>query len=226
MKKGTIVKILLLLALILLSVFFVIKFNFYSFFINRNELANYIKSFGPLSVLIFIALQIAQVLVAPIPGELSGFIGGYLYGPVLGTLYSTIGLTIGSMLAFFLARLLGQPFVERVISPSAIQKYNYFVEHRGTPLIFILFFIPGFPKDTLSYLIGLSRMKAKTFFAICTIGRLAGTVMLSVSGNYAKNGHTAATAIIFAVGIAITVLGSFYHEDILKLLRRKKSLEE
>ena len=222
MAKGTIVKIILLLALILLSIFFVIKLNLYSFFINRDELANYIKSFGALSVIIFIALQVAQVLVAPIPGEISGFIGGYLYGPFWGTLYSTIGLTIGSMLAFYLARLFRQPFVEKIVTTSAIQKYDYFIEHRGTPLIFILFFIPGLPKDSFSYLIGLSRMKAKTFFLICTIGRLTGTVMLSVSGNYAKNDHTAAMAIILAIGIAITVLGSYYHEDILSLLRRRK----
>lgn len=222
MTKGTIVKIILLIALILLSVFVFTKLHLYNLFINRNELASYIKSFGPLSVVIFIFLQIAQVLVAPIPGEISGFIGGYLYGPVLGTLYSTIGLTIGSMLAFYLGRLLGRAFVEKIVDPSAMQKYNYFIEHRGTPLIFILFFIPGLPKDTLSYLIGLSRMKAGTFLVICTIGRLMGTVMLSMSGNYAKNGHAAAVGTIIAVGIAISVLGSYYHENILALLRRKK----
>ena len=223
MTKSTILKIILLLALIPLSIFLVIKLNLYSLFINRDALANYIKSFGALSVMIFIALQIAQVLVAPIPGEISGFIGGYLYGAFWGTLYSTIGLTIGSMLAFYLARLFRQPFVEKVVNPSAIQKYDHFIEHRGTPLIFILFFIPGLPKDTFSYLIGLSKMKAKTFFVICTIGRLAGTVMLSVSGNYAKNGHAAAMFTILAIGIAVTVLGSYYHEDILRLLRRKKT---
>jgi uncharacterized membrane protein YdjX (TVP38/TMEM64 family) len=225
MKKGNYVKIILFLALILLSIFLVVKFNLYTFFTNRDELANYIKSFGPLSVLIFVALQVAQVLVAPIPGEISGFIGGYLYGPVLGTLYSTIGLTIGSMLAFYLARLFGQPFVEKAISPSTLQKYDYFIEHRGAPLIFILFFIPGFPKDTLSYIIGLSRMQAKTFLVICMTGRLMGTVLLSVSGNYAKNGHTGAMMTIFAIGVAITVLGSYYHKKILTLLRRKKTPE-
>ena len=97
-------------------------------------------------MVIFIGLQILQVIVAPIPGEVNGFIGGYLYGPVLGTLYSTIGLTIGSWLAFLLARWLGLPFVEKMINPKIIQKYDHFMEHRGILITFILFLIPGFPE--------------------------------------------------------------------------------
>ncbi len=221
MKKGTIGKIILLLVLILLVVFIIIKTDPYNLFINRKALAKYIESFGPLSVVIFIALQAVQVLVAPIPGEVSGFIGGYLYGPVWGTLYSTIGLTIGSMVAFFLGRLLGKPFVEKIVNPSARQKYESFLQHRGTPFIFILFLIPGFPKDTLSYLIGLTAMKAKTFLVICTIGRLMGTVLLSMSGNFAKNGRNGCLATVLAIGIAISLLALYYHDDILNLLRRK-----
>jgi uncharacterized membrane protein YdjX (TVP38/TMEM64 family) len=224
MTKGIIAKIFLFSALVLLSIVMAVQFDLYAFFINRNALADYIKSFGALSVVAFIALQVLQVLVAPIPGELSGFIGGYLYGPVWGTFYSTIGLTIGSMVAFYLSRFLGQPFVKKIVNPATMQKYDYFIEHRGIPIIFILFFIPGIPKDTLSYLIGLSGMKAKTFLVICTVGRLLGTVMLSMSGNYAKNGHTAAMGIVIAIGIAVSVLGSYYHKRILAFLRGGKKL--
>ncbi len=222
MSRGIILKISLLIALIVLCIFFFIHFDLYNFFKDRERITGFINSFGPLSVVIFIGLQILQVTVAPIPGEISGFIGGYLYGPVLGTLYSIIGLSLGSLIAFFLARWLGQPFVEKVASPATIQKYDYFIEHKGLPVIFILFFIPGFPKDILSYIIGLSRLKASTFILLCATGRLTGTIMLSLSGSYARSNHTGAMATVIAIGVAITIIGYWQHERILLLLNGKK----
>ncbi|OIP89553.1 MAG: TVP38/TMEM64 family protein [Syntrophobacterales bacterium CG_4_8_14_3_um_filter_58_8] len=223
MNRNAIVKILLLLALLLFGVFVFFHYDLYRLFLSRRKLTYFVNSFGPLSVVIFIGLQILQVLIAPIPGEISGFIGGYLYGPVLGTLYSTIGLAVGSWLAFLLARWLGLPFVEKIITPEIIQKYDYFMEHRGIPVTFVLFLIPGFPKDALSYIVGLSRMRATTFLILCTAGRLLGTIMLSASGNYARNGHNTAMVAILGISILVTLLAWYYHEALLNMLRKKKS---
>ena len=223
MKRDDIFKIALLLALILAGVFLFFYYDLYSFFVSKKKIVHFVNSFGPLSVVIFIGLQIVQVLVAPIPGELNGFIGGYLYGPVLGTIYSTIGLTIGSCLAFLLARWLGMPFVEKIVTPQVIQKYDYFMEHRGIPITFILFLIPGFPKDALSYIIGLSHMKMTTFLILCTTGRLMGTIMLSVSGSYARNNQNAAMLAILGISALITLLAYYYHEELLNLVRKRKN---
>jgi uncharacterized membrane protein YdjX (TVP38/TMEM64 family) len=226
MSRGIIVKITLLIALIALCISLFIHFDLYHFFKDRDQVIAFINSFGPLSVVIFIGLQILQVLVAPIPGEISGFIGGYLFGVTLGTIYSIIGLSIGSMLAFFLARWLGQPFVEKITSPAIIQKYDYFIEHKGIPVIFVLFFIPGFPKDILSYIIGLSRLKASTFLILCATGRLTGTILLSMSGNFARNNNNGAMAMVITIGVVITILGSWQHDRILALLRGEKKIQE
>jgi len=223
MNRNDIIKIALLLALILVGVFLFFHYNLYTFFVSRKKIVHFLNSFGPLSVVIFIGLQIVQVLIAPIPGELNGFIGGYLYGPVLGTIYSTIGLTIGSWLAFLLARWLGMPFVEKIINPQVIQKYDYFMEHRGIPITFILFLIPGFPKDALSYIIGLSHMRTTTFLILCTAGRLLGTIMLSISGSYARNNQNAAMLAILGISALITLLAYYYHEELVNLLRKKKN---
>lgn len=222
MNRDDIIKIVILLMLIIVGVFLFFYFNLYTFFVSTKRIVNFVNSFGPLSVVIFICLQILQVIVAPIPGEVNGFIGGYLYGPLLGTLYSTIGLTIGSLLAFTLARWLGLPFVEKVINPRIIQKYDYFMEHRGVLITFILFVIPGFPKDALSYMIGLSHMKTSTFLIVCTAGRLLGTIMLSISGNYARNGQNVATAAILGISALIVILAFYYHDELLALVKGKK----
>jgi uncharacterized membrane protein YdjX (TVP38/TMEM64 family) len=222
MKRNDILKIALLFVLILTGIFLFFHYDLYRLFLSRRKLGEFVTSFGPLSVVIFIGLQILQVLIAPIPGEISGFIGGYLYGPVLGTLYSTIGLAIGSWLAFLLARWLGMPFVEKIITPQIVQKYDHFMEHRGIPITFILFLIPGFPKDALSYIIGLSHMRATTFLILCTAGRLVGTIMLSVSGSCARNNQNTAMLAILGISALITLLAWYYHEEILHLARRHK----
>lgn len=222
MNRDAVIKISLLLALILTGGFLFYHYDLYSFFLSRKKITHFVSSFGPLSVAIFIGLQILQVLVAPIPGEISGFIGGYLYGPVLGTLYSTIGLAIGSWLAFLLARWLGLPFVEKIITPRIIQKYDYFMEHRGIPVTFILFLIPGFPKDALSYIVGLSHMRTTTFLILCTAGRLLGTIMLSVSGSYARNDQHTAMVAILGISVLVMLLAWYYHDALLNLLRKKK----
>jgi uncharacterized membrane protein YdjX (TVP38/TMEM64 family) len=221
MNRNDVLKIAILVVLLLLGVVLFFHYDLYTFFISRRKLVHFVNSFGPLSVVIFIGLQIVQVILAPIPGEVNGFIGGYLYGPYLGTLYSTIGLTIGSWLAFVLARRLGLPFVEKVVSPQVVQKYDYFMEHRGKLITFILFIIPGFPKDALSYIVGLSHMKTTTFLIICTAGRLLGTIMLSVSGHCARNNQPVAMTAILVGSALILLLAYYYHDKLLALVRRK-----
>jgi uncharacterized membrane protein YdjX (TVP38/TMEM64 family) len=223
MNRHATLKITILLTLIVACVFLFFYYDLYSFFVSRKKVVHFVNSFGPLSVLIFIGLQILQVIVAPIPGEVNGFIGGYLYGPVLGTLYSTIGLAIGSGLAFLLARWLGLPFVEKIINPQIIQKYDHFMKHRGTLITFILFLIPGFPKDALSYIIGLSHMKTSIFLLVCTSGRLLGTTMLSISGNYARNDQNVAMLAILGISALLVLLAYYYHEEILNLVRKKRA---
>jgi uncharacterized membrane protein YdjX (TVP38/TMEM64 family) len=222
MNGKAFIKIAVLLAIIVLGIFLFSYYDLYRFFISRRKIIDFVNSFGPLAVVIFIGLQILQVIVAPIPGEVNGFIGGYLYGPVLGTVYSTIGLTIGSLIAFFLARWLGLPFVEKVIDHKILRKYDHFMEHRGTLITFVLFLIPGFPKDALSYIIGLSHMKTTTFLLVCTGGRLLGTTMLSISGDCARNDQTIAMVAILGISALIVALAYYYHEELLHLVRKKK----
>jgi len=114
-----------------IGIFLIVHFNIHSFFMDRERLSELLTSYGATSVLLFIVLQIAQVVISPLPGDVTGLIGGYLYGPVMGTLYSTIGLSIGSWIAFVLARFLGFPFVERIIRPSTIRKIRLLPRAQG-----------------------------------------------------------------------------------------------
>jgi uncharacterized membrane protein YdjX (TVP38/TMEM64 family) len=206
--------------LIGLGTYLFIHFDLYLFFKDRNKLINFIRS-SSYDVIIFILLQIVQVVAAPIPGELSGLIGGYLYGPFWGTIYSTIGLTIGSWLAFLLAHFFGMPLLEKVVKPQTVEKFDHFIEHQGILVFFLFFLIPGFPKDYLCYIMGVSRIPVWTFIAVSTAGRLFGTMMLSITGSVARNEQYLLLAILVAVGTVIFILAYYYHNEILEILKKK-----
>jgi len=186
----------------------------------------FVNTFHPYDEIIFILLQILQVVAAPIPGEVTGLIGGYLYGPVLGTIYSTIGLTMGSWLAFMLARFFGLPLVEKVVRPAIIDKYDYFLEHRGLFVSFLLFLIPGFPKDYLCYIMGASHMKMWHFLGISTVGRLLGTALLSVSGSYARNDQYRELLFIAGVSLLLIAIAYFYRNKLLEVLKKRHIISE
>lgn len=220
MGRKDIFKLIILLVLIAVGIYFFIHYDLYSFFSDRTKIITFLESYGPVSVFVFIGIQILQVLVAPIPGEVSGFIGGYIYGIYLGTLYSTIGLTIGSWLAFTLSRTLGLPFVERIVSPKIINQYDHIMTHQGPWVAFLLFLIPGFPKDALCYVLGLSHIRIGIFLVISTVGRLLGTLMLSVQGSFLRNNQDTTFLMVMAASIIILILGYFLGKKWFKKYRK------
>ena len=221
MKKSLFIRIAALCILLALGIFLFVHYDLYLFFKDKSKLVHFIKD-QPYDELAFIALQIIQVVAAPIPGELTGFIGGYIYGPLWGTIYSTIGLTLGSWLAFMLARFFGEPLLERVVKKEVFEKFDHFMEHRGLLVSFLLFLIPGFPKDYLCYIMGVSRIPTMTFIIISTVGRFFGTAMLSISGNIAAKEQYALLAVVAAAAVLVSILAWKYHDKILELLKNQK----
>jgi uncharacterized membrane protein YdjX (TVP38/TMEM64 family) len=219
-------RILILLAFIILSTYLFIHYDLYFYFSSQQRAIALINSFHPYDELVFIGFQIVQVVAAPIPGEVTGLIGGYIYGACLGTVYSTIGLTIGSWIAFALARFFGLPLVERVVKPAIIEKYDYFLEHRGLFVSFILFLIPGFPKDYLCYIMGASHMKTWHFLGISTAGRLLGTILLSVSGSCARNNQYTELLFIAGASCLLLVIAYFYRDKFIDSLKRRHVISE
>ncbi|MCK7506683.1 MAG: VTT domain-containing protein [Desulfobacterales bacterium] len=131
-------------------------------------------------------------------------------------------MTLGSWLAFMLARFFGEPLLEKVVKKEVFEKFDHFMEHKGLLVSFLLFLIPGFPKDYLCYIMGVSRIPTMTFIILSTIGRFFGTMMLSISGNIAaKEQYLLLTAVVVA-GVIVSLLAWRYHDKILELLKNQK----
>lgn len=211
---------MLLVLIIAAAVFLLYETGLFSFFMSRERIKVFLDSLGPMSFLGFIALQALQVIAAPIPGEVTGFIGGYVYGIHLGILFSTIGLTFGSWFAFSFSRYFGRPFVDKFVKKETIERYDYLLHHKGAFLVFVLFLIPGFPKDTLCYILGLGHLTTKEFLVISTIGRFSGTVLLTLGGDYIQRKQYYSFFILLGVAVVLVFLAMVYKDKIEALFRR------
>jgi uncharacterized membrane protein YdjX (TVP38/TMEM64 family) len=165
----------------------------------------YVESWGSLAPLAFVLVQTLQVVIAPIPGELTGAVGGFIFGALPTVFYSSLGLTIGSALAFLAARIMGLPLVKLAVNEASLEKFHFLTERRGAILALVLFIIPGFPKDILSYILGLSPMGFGTFIMVCALGRIPGTVLLSFTGSAIFDENwTLLTVVTILCAIALT----------------------
>lgn len=180
----------------------------------------FLESLGPLSFAGFILLQVLQVVAAPVPGEVTGFLGGFIYGPALGVFLSTIGLTLGSFIAFWLSKVFGRPFVEKFVRKKTMAKYDYLLHHKGAFLVFLLFLIPGTPKDILCYILGLGHLTTKEFLLISTIGRFGGTLLLTLGGSYIRQHQYYRFSILLAVAIVIIFISMVYKDKLERLFRK------
>ena len=177
-------------------------------------------SFGPWAPLVFILIQILQVIFAPIPGEATGFIGGFLFGTAGGFLYSSIGLTAGSWINFSIGRFLGTRYVRKLIPEAKLDRMDKMVRRQGTMVLFILFVIPGFPKDYLCLFLGLSTLPLKVFLIIAGIGRMPGTLMLSLQGAYVFEQKYGLFALIMGFCLIIIFFGYKYRETLYRWLEK------
>ncbi len=192
----------------------------FRFFMSRERLRAFLDSLGMWGFAGFIALQVVQVVAAPIPGEATGLLGGFLYGPLVGVLLSTVGLTLGSFAAFSLSRLFGKPLTERLVPRATLERFNYLLHHKGAFLIFLLFLIPGFPKDILCYILGLGPLTMLEFLGIATSGRLLGTVLLTLSGSYLRKGQYEQFFLIVGLAVIVVFLAMAYKDKLERLFRK------
>ncbi len=195
------------------------------FFFDQARLTRFLESLGMWSFAGFILLQVIQVIAAPIPGELSGFLGGYLYGPFLGVLLNTIGLTIGSIIAFQLSRTFGRPAVNRLVDPKTMARFDFLLHHKGGFLVFLLFLLPGFPKDYLCYILGLGHLSLFEFVVIGASGRLLGTLMLTFGGSFLRQQKYMELSLLAGAAVVIVFLVLIYKDTLerwLKVLHEKR----
>ena len=194
--------------------------DIYTLLKDPAKLKEWISDFGTYHILMFILVQIIQVIIFIIPGEVVEIAAGYLFGTTLGSIYSIIGIAIGSFISFFIARLLGYDFVKRVVPKQMFNRWNVFIneEKRGGTVLFLLYSIPGTPKDALAYFAGLTPVGYLKFIFISMFARLPAIVFSAYLGaNIGDQKYKMALLIAIIAGLFFTI-GFIYRDKIIDWL--------
>ncbi|NFT90305.1 TVP38/TMEM64 family protein, partial [Clostridium botulinum] len=184
---------------------------------DPKNIKNIILSYGNYGIIVFLIFQIIQVVAFFIPGEVMQIAGGYIYGTLLGSVYSLIGITLGSVFVFLLAHIYGRPLVHKIISKKDLKFFDRVLNIGSIKLIvFLLYLIPGIPKDALGYICGISDIKFKDFFILSTLGRIPEVL---ASAYFGANIHTGNKSILIIVGVVsslVFIIGVLNGEKIIK----------
>jgi uncharacterized membrane protein YdjX (TVP38/TMEM64 family) len=182
---------------------------------GRQDFQKWIASFGIWAPVVFIGVQFLQVVVFVIPGEVPQVAGGYLFGIVPGLIYSLIGIGLGSAFAFMVSRKLGLAFVTRLFGQTQVAKFERFISsNKAMVAFFLLFVIPGIPKDILCYVAGLSFLPLRLFLAISLVGRLPALIGSVVIGQAAANQNWVMLAAIAIIASVLFALGLVFRKQI------------
>lgn len=195
--------------------------------LDLTYMSDMYKSSPVKTVLVYIGIQVLQVFIALIPGEVVEVAAGVLFGPWMGLVYSLIGVAIASSIVFLLTKLLGIRFVELFVSADKINSMKLIKSNRRlNMLVFLIFFIPGTPKDLLTYFVGLTRMKLHTFLLISLAARIPSVLSSTFAGEALRQQEYKTSLIIFAATGVAAVIGYTVYTIISKRHEKKEKEKE
>jgi uncharacterized membrane protein YdjX (TVP38/TMEM64 family) len=180
-------------------------------FASGTRFREWVAAWRQAAPFVYIALQALQIVIFVIPGEVVQIAGGYLFGSALGAILAVAGTLVGATICFFLARGLGRPFVVSIVPPERMEAVQKLLSSRSArSVFFLLFLIPGIPKDVLCYVAGLSPLSFLFFITVSTLGRLPGLIGSAVIGGAAASSRwvllivvSAAAVVLFAAGLLL-----------------------
>lgn len=184
----------------------------------------WVDSQGLLAPVLFMGMVILQVVVAVIPGEPLEIAAGYAFGALEGTVLCVLGTLIGGVLVFLLVRRFGAQAVEFFFDLEKFRSLRFFQDRRRlTFWVFLVFFLPGTPKDVLCYFVGLTDMRLRTWILVSAVARIPSIITSTLGGSALGMGEYAFAAIAFLAALAISGLGLLAYRAICRFHERRES---
>ena len=177
-----------------------------------------VRNAGVGGVFILLAFQFLQIVVAFIPGEVVQIAAGMMYGPWIGALVVIVGAVISSAFIFAIVHKLGAPFVRAMIPEKWMNKLERFENSEKLDvMVFILFLIPGLPKDVFTYLVPLTNMSMRNFVVLANVGRIPACSLARLAPTKLIEGDYGQSAILFGIAAVIGILAIWQHDRILHI---------
>lgn len=194
---------------------------------NIDKLKAFVDEHWIIGSLIFIGVCMIQVIIALIPGEAVEIAAGVLFGSWLGTILCLVGITLGSVVAILLVRRFGRKFVESLYPREKIDSLPILRDpKKRNTAIFLLFLIPGTPKDLITYVVGLTEVSVPMYILLTTAARIPSILMSTLGGDAFSEGKILEAIIIFAVAAAVSGMGYLLYTVIRKGEKIKKNKQK
>jgi len=168
----------------------------------------FINQFGAFGIVVMFLIQVAQIIVALIPGEVVEFMAGCMYGWLGGLLLCLVGVAVGQTIIFGLVKWLGKDFVEAAAGSKAMDKLKFLKDEKKLRLIiFFLFFIPGTPKDMITYIVPFTKIKLRDFIVLTLIARIPSIVSSTYAGEALVENDYKTLIIAYGAILIVSLIG-------------------
>ena len=208
-RKFLAVSKLILLALIIAGIpaFLYLKYGAEIFSKDAaDRVVDYLRANSSTAAILIVCIQIIQVVICFLPGQPVQFAASYMFGVAKGFALSLIGAVIGTVISFYLAKLLGSDAVKLFFGEKKVRDYKRKLDSgRGLLLAFLIYLIPGIPKDLVSYAAGVSDMRFRPFLLVATMGRIPGMLGSLLLGHFFGR-QDYRSMIILAVIVAVILI--------------------
>lgn len=218
---SAIAKLLVLLFILVgipLYIYF-FQYDLIERFSSLEAVEAFFEQYKTASILVYMGMQVLQIIICIIPGQALQFAAGYMFGFWMGYLWSFIGATVGTIITYYLAKLLGHDAMHMIFGEekikSLLKKLN---TKKAMVIIFLFYLIPGVPKDICSYAAGISEMKLKPFLIVSLVGRTPGMMGSLLIGRQMGEGYYFSAIVIAVIAVALCILGVIFRKKITVLL--------
>ena len=176
-----------------------------------------------LGALALVLLSAVQVIVALVPGEVVEIAAGYVFGSWMGAFLCLVGIVLGSCTTILLVRTFGARFVYAFYPKEKIDALPIINDPiKRNLLTFILFLIPGTPKDLFTYAVGLTNMSIPLYIALTTAARFPSVILSTVSGNAVGDENYTKAIVFFVITALVSGIGLIIYKSISNRRRSQK----
>lgn len=216
------IKVLLVLSVLLPVVFLTIKYllplsSLLATPDGREQICQKMDGYGIWAPLIFICLMALQIIIAFIPGGPMEIVAGMLFGGIEGTLWTVLGSLLGTTMVYLLVKCFGRPLVHFFVSEENMKKFSILEDERRLEFwVFVLYLIPGIPKDLLTYIVPLTKMRAGHFILLTNVARFPALVASVFMGDSLSEGRYWLCIVIACLAAVCVFVGFRMKTRILK----------
>lgn len=215
-KENRLNIVLGILALLIFWGAYQFFFRHSNVFSSTEEFKAWILSYGNFSIIMFVIIQVIQVVIFFIPGEVTQVAGGYIFGAFWGTILSSAGILLGSALAYLFAKYFAKKHVLRMIEKKNLKRFKKVLDKGSNKIIIlVIYLIPGIPKDILVYVAGVSEVTLIDFIIYSSIGRFPWILVSTYFGHGINNENYLSIILIAIVASLLFLVGILKGQSII-----------